>query len=122
MSVDLYIEGDDVDPDLDGVNVTYNLAGMWRESIGIMGLEPEQFPERIRELEMWRTFGIDGMTGREATPLLTSCIAAVDAAPEVYRDLEPSNGWGTVEWFKDALERCLEMSIANPDATWRASR
>lgn len=116
MSVDLSLEQYEV-------NVTYNLADMWRESLGILHLDPEEWPERFRgDSVLWKTFGLEGMTGRESIPVLTSCLAALDANEEGFRELEPGNGWGDVEWFRGALEKCLEAAREHPGETWRAFR
>ena len=55
-------------------------------------------------------------TAEEVLPLLERGLALLKANPEAYRHLEPSNGWGTVDGFIEALESYVKACKQWPHA------
>jgi hypothetical protein len=69
-----------------------------------------------------RPRGLRVLSGRrvgDSVPMLEAALRRIEDAPEVYKKLEPENGWGTL---KDAVWVLTRMRDAakgcNPDATW----
>lgn len=94
--------------DLFWANVTHNLGKMAAEA-GIY--EHLWLPDEI---------GIE-RAGELVAPL-TDGLARLRAAPEAFKRLNPSNGWGTYEGLIRFVEDYLEACREHPTATVRASR
>lgn len=59
---------------------------------------------------MWEAAGIDfdaleGKTAAEIKPVLKAAIAAMEADPEKFKELNPPNGWGDYEGLLKVLRR-----------------
>lgn len=84
-------------------NYTSNCAPMWRKA----GADLAQF---------------DGKTAGECTPILAAAIEAMESEPEVYRAMDPSNGWGSYDTLLPSLKKLLEGLQQNPHmlvGVWR---
>lgn len=76
---------------------------------------------------MWRKAGADlakfeGKPAGECAPILSSAIEAMEADPETYRAMNPSNGWGDYDSLVASLKRLLEGLQGNPHmivSMWR---
>jgi hypothetical protein len=68
---------------------------------------------------MWRKAGadlgeFDGKPAGECAPILAAAIDAMEAEPEVYRAMNPSNGWGDYDSLVTSLKRLLKGFQDNP--------
>ena len=76
---------------------------------------------------MWRKAGADladfhGKLAGECLPALESAVAAMCAAPAVYKDMDPASGWGS---YDTLLPRLVELAAefrAHPKAIVQVSR
>lgn len=76
---------------------------------------------------MWRLAGADladfhGKTAEECIPRLRRAIEDMMIHPVKFRELEPSNGWGSLETLIPALRRLLELFESAPKAEVWVSR
>lgn len=105
MSYDIWLEADlgGDEParvgDLDW-NYTSNVAPMWRKAMPLT--------DGLADLH--------GMPCHAAAIELRKGIAKMEAAPDVYRALNPPNGWGDFDRQLDALKRLLAACEAAPAA------
>lgn len=67
----------------------------------------------------WRR--LNGMTGTQAKEFLGGILADFDARPMTYRAMNPDNGWGDFDSFRDVLRRMRDKSADAPDAVWETS-
>lgn len=95
----------------DGINYTYNVSAMYyrafddgNELLNIKG---------IRRLE--------GLSGEEAKPLLEKAIKNMMRKPEIYKNLNPDNGWGNYEGALSTLEQLLKWAEYAPKARFHIS-
>lgn len=65
---------------------------------------------------------IEGKPCREAFPLLDNLVKELKSAPEVYRQLNPKNGWGEYDSFLDWLTRMTRWVEKSPDGFIHVSR
>lgn len=87
-------------------NMTSNVSGMWAKALG--------FP--LADMEGW--------DGARCIPALESAVSHI-RSPEhrtAYREMEPSNGWGSVEGAAEYLERILAACREYPKAHLHISR
>ena len=72
---------------------------------------------------MWYLlFPIDGMTGKQAYPILKAAYDNARCRESELAKLEPENGFGCYDDFLDFLKDILRASDEMPDAVWRACR
>lgn len=88
----VYIEGTKV-------NATHNLVPMWQEA-GI-------YEALYREHDQFAGDRLD---------LLKEGYADMIARPEIYKGLEPKNGWGTYTWAVDFLDHWIKACEEYPSA------
>lgn len=79
-------------------NMTSNCAGMW-----------DKAGATLRD---W-----DGKSAIEILPALQKAIERMHADPEDFKELEPSNGWGSLPAAIEFLEGIRDACAKNPDAT-----
>jgi len=65
---------------------------------------------------------IEGMTGKEAEPLLHDAVYRLINSRRVLERLNPDNGFGSYEGFLKFLRDVLAASQDYPDLIWRAWR
>jgi hypothetical protein len=111
MSLDLYMEVNKCktcghSQDIVEFNCTYNCAPMWRAI----------FPEHDRMIP------IEGLTGKEARPMLWKAKAALEKDPEKFKALNPENGFGSYESFKSFIDDLICASLKFHKYTWEAWR
>jgi hypothetical protein len=103
MSYDVYMEvdvgGESPSRVSESFNYTSNVNPIWTKALGGEGL---------RDLE--------GMTGEKAQPFLVKAICHMAAHPEVYKPMEPENGWGNYHGAMNFLTRILQICQENPKA------
>jgi len=73
-------------------NVTYNLSAIFRKAF-------EETPYQENGFS-----SLDGETGAQARMFVESARQELENFPEKFRELEPSNKWGTVETAIDVLK------------------
>lgn len=78
--------------------ITYNLSPMFREATG----------HRFADL--------DGMTGAQAFTILRRGLVELVSSPDVYKALNPENGWGDYEGLVDVMAKAVVTAVSNPDA------
>lgn len=84
-------------------NMTSNVAPMWR----LAGADLAEFEDR---------------QAGDCLPLLEAAIAEMNANPDKYRPLNPSNGWGSYESCLKFLGELRDEFARHPKATvqvWR---
>ena len=95
------------------VNYTHNVNAMAN-----LALDPDYQPGTVaaevftNRVSWWRQ--LDGMTGPEGAALLDQIITAFDADPEKYRALNPPNGWGNFDDFRERLIRLRDAVPGHP--------
>lgn len=75
---------------------------------------------------MWRDAGADlaemgGMDAPTAAGVLARAIGELETKPDVYRPMEPANGWGSYESCLDFLRSIRDACVAHPKASLRVS-
>ena len=107
MSYDIYLGIDTGAADLTTVyevgNYTSNVSPMWTRALG----------QPLSELH--------GMTAADAVPLLDAGIAALEADPAGFRELNPANGWGRYEGALKYLEELRAGCAEHPKTVVRVS-
>ncbi len=105
MSLDLALQIDTGGPELaevwSGWNYTHNVGPMYVVTLGT-------------------TLGkfLEGKTAEESLPKLREMVAHMEDHPEVYRPLNPENGWGSYETLLPALMELVEAAARHPKASW----
>jgi hypothetical protein len=94
---------DTTDPELDSINMTSNVAGMWR----------------LAGADLRAMFG---QPAAEVQVTLATAVRNMLAEPEKYRALEPENGWGDYEGCVGYLVKLAIMAgLVDPGDTFRGS-
>lgn len=62
---------------------------------------------------------LNGLRADDAADRITKCIAAMEANPDVYRALNPENGWGDYDGFLAHLKSLRDGLQTAPEATVR---
>lgn len=79
-------------------NYTSNVSGMWFDALGGQRLS-----------------ALNGRKASDVIELLQTAIADMEARPEYYSMMNPSNGWGNYEgavnYLKNILRECLEHPL-----------
>jgi len=84
-------------------NMTYNVSTMVKEACGV-------------------TFSwFDGMTCKQALPILYFCWRNLRRNPSHFRRFEAPNGWGTYEQFMPYMTRFYVMARLHPKGIIRVS-
>lgn len=108
MSYDIYLEidtgGESPATVYEVGNYTSNVSGMWTQALNDRAL-----------------YEFDGMAATEAVPLLDAGIAAMEADPAGFRELNPANGWGRYEGALDYLRRLRAGCVEHPKTVIRVS-
>jgi len=98
MSVDISIRAKR-EIDIYEGNITYNLAPMYYKAIDEdLGLEKLQ-----------------GMSCKEALPIIEKAIKDMIEKKEEYEKLNPSNGWGTYKGLLDTFKKIRNVCEENSD-------
>jgi len=87
-------------------NYTYNVSPMWYKI----------YPDSKHMVE------IEGLTGKQACVTLCVALTELDLYPEEFIALNPENGWGSYEGFKEFISDLMKASISNPTLVWEACR
>lgn len=124
MSYDIYMLNPAGEQTTETMNPTYNLSQIFDRAltgedfpnpevaeVGVVLLKTKT--DRPRGLRL-----IDGKTGADAAPLLKAAMERVVSDYDAHRDLEPENGWGTIDGAQRTLRQMFEESMANPTCTW----
>ena len=78
-------------PDILDINYTSNVSPMFRLALGKNGIKQ-----------------LNDLSRKEYIELLENGIAHMEQNPEVYKKLNPENGWGDYEGALDVLVKILE--------------
>lgn len=89
-------------------NMTSNVSGMWDDA----GIELRLYCYDREHA---------GDEARVVAPLLTEAIHKMEADPERYRAMEPSNGWGSYEGTLSFLRKLRDACLMYPNARIRGS-
>ncbi len=90
----------------DSLNITYNLAPMWKDI----------FPNSIDMCD------IDEMTGKNSEKILRGALKALIKNPRIFIAMEAPNGWGRYEDFVRYIEKLIELCDKHPDGIWHSDR
>jgi hypothetical protein len=71
------------------------------------------------ENESWWAL-LNGMSGEEGARFLGVIVGGLMEAPELFRSMNPENGWGDYDSLLRTLEEMRQMSAATPVAEWWA--
>jgi hypothetical protein len=103
MSYDIHLEIDTGGPEPAEVedvgNYTSNCSPMWTHALGFY----------VGDLHGWLAV--------HALLLLDQAVAKMRAEPEVYRAMNPANGWGDSETATDYLEKWADACRKHPKAS-----
>ena len=109
MSYDIWLEIDTGTGEMHEVveigNMTSNVAPMWRKAMPPDGLA-----------------GLDGRRCADVIGDLQVAVEVMEKYPDVYRELNPPNGWGDYESALEYLTRMRDMAQQHPACTIRISR
>ncbi len=94
-----------------GWNYTHNTTGMIWEALKAAGIEGP-------DGSFWLM--VDGKTSAEVRPLLAAILGQFDADPDRYRKLNPDNGWGDFDSFRDVLREMHDAAKVDTDR-WAVS-
>lgn len=104
MSWDTYLVidtgGEELAEVADLGNYTYNVAPMYYDVFGNLGL-------RL----------LDGLLAKNAIPILKIAINELESNPSKYRAMEPENEWGNYEGAVRYLKVILRGCMKHPKAT-----
>jgi len=89
-------------------NITHNLGIMAKEA-GIYG-------------QVWRPEELGITKARELIEPLRAGLARMQAAPGIFKKLDPKNGWGSYDEFVTWIEAYLKACEEHPDANVIVSR
>jgi hypothetical protein len=104
MSLDFYLEA--LRPmDVFESNYTHNVTNMWREAGCYDAL-----------------YRSDGLKAFEALPFLRKGEMDMRLRPEVYKKMNPENGWGCYDTALAFLQKVIRACEEERDATIRVSR
>ena len=98
MSLDIYIRAKR-EVDIYESNITYNLAPMYYKCV-----DKEKGMEKL-----------NGMTCKDALPILNNAINDLIDNQTEYEKLNPSNGWGSYEGLLEELKKMKECCEENKD-------
>jgi hypothetical protein len=102
----------------------------WDIGIGINGVQFESASwnythncnQMMREAGYDWVYHLDGQRVAETLPKFEAMLAEMEANPEKYLAMNPSNGWGSYESlcekWREIISRAKEVVDAVPDATW----
>jgi hypothetical protein len=103
VSVDINLydqDGDEVFQD----NYTYNIGPMFHSIFG----------ESLRDL-------IEGQRAGDTLVDLVTGYTTMNDYIDVYRKMNPSNGWGSADGGRDLLRRLSVAAIKYPDLVWECN-
>lgn len=84
-------------------NYTSNCAPMWGHALEMAG-------------EDIRLSDTEGRTGAEVLPLLTKAVQHMTDNPDVYKAMNPTNGWGDYESATEYLRNIAQECGRHPKA------
>lgn len=109
-------------------NMTSNVSGIWARALAVAtGKNFDAEADKWWGVSDSRVgmggFGpLEGIPGKQAGP---ACLIAADhitGHPELYREFEPDNGWGSAAGAAEFLRKLGQRWLEYPDATIRVSR
>lgn len=85
------------------------------------GKEVERYNHTSNTANMWREAGCDlaaydGKLAKELEPALHNAIIQIIETPQKFKEMEPSNGWGTVKSTLAFLRNIQEECLRHPEA------
>ena len=99
------------------INYTHNINGMANLALD-PGYQQRSVPAEVfGGHKSWWT-QLDGMTGLEGAAFLDRIITAFDTDPEKYRALNPRNGWGNFDTFRERLV-ALRDAVPGHPTRWK---
>ncbi len=87
-------------------NYTYNVSPMWYAI----------YPNQEHMID------VDGLTGKQSLPLLECALNILQNEPDKFIALNPANGWGSYDGFKQFIFQLIELAEEYPEWIWEASR
>jgi hypothetical protein len=111
MSLDLYLHvdtgrGEEVQIVHSDLNATHNLNPMWTE---IWGMTLGQLLTDLPSCA-------------QSYPALNAGLKYMRTNPEIFKALNPDNGWGSYEGALAFLTRVTDLAYQHPLCTWGVSR
>jgi len=91
---------------------TYNLSKMFYSACEAIGAP-------IAEGESFHSTWIKLPT-HQIKPFLLPVLKEIQAKPEIYKPMEPSNGWGSYDSAIRFLAKVIQLSELHPKAEWDA--
>jgi len=103
-------------------NYTHNCSSMIYATLKVVvpGWEgdPAHSPEHNRS--HWYDL-LDGASGADGAELLDRIVNCLMEAPEMFREMNPPNGWGDYDSLLDVLSVMRDAGRAHPTAIWETS-
>ena len=99
------------------VNYTHNINGMANLALNPDYQQRSVAAEVFDSYKSWWT-QLDGMTGVDGAAFLDRIITAFDTDPEKYRALNPRNGWGNFDTFRERLV-ALRDAVPGHPTRWK---
>ena len=116
MSYDIWLELEGMSNEEPG-NITYNVDPMFALALGGA---PAEGVQNARELLIDRKDGaLKRFIGKRAGEILATLddmVIAMEAHPDVYRALNPENGWGNYEGALNYIRRFRDACAESPSA------
>jgi len=102
-------------------NYTHNTNAMIGNALEAIGEDPGEHHWLIGHMGPSWFHMLDGMSGKDGARLLSAIVAELDAKPEEYMKMNPSNGWGDYGSLVGVLREMQSRGGNYPDAEWEVS-
>jgi len=103
-------------------NFTHNTSPMIYRTLPVVVPGWEDAPAHPLDGTRTRWYDLlNGATGADGAELLDRIVNCLMEAPEMFRAMNPSNGWGDYDSLLDVLAEMRDAGRAHPTATWAAS-
>lgn len=103
------------------VNYTHNCNGMAAKVLTAVGheVEADWWDGDRPGTSWWRI--LDGQTSKESLDFLDLLIGGLNEAPDLFREMNPDNGWGDYDSFIAILVAMRAKAAEYPSARWQVS-
>lgn len=102
-------------------NYTHNCNPMAAHVLRTLGREVEHawFDGDRPGTQWWAS--LDGQNAKDSLVFLDAIIGGLCEAPELFREMNPNNGWGDYDSFLAVLLEMRHEAAEHPSARWRTS-
>lgn len=104
-------------------NYTHNTSRMIYTVLATVGWDFGEretgYPPEMRPCAWWDN--LNAMSGTEGEKYLGLIVSGFMEAPELFRSMNPENGWGDYDSLLDVLVKMRDCSAEFPAGEWEAS-